>query len=127
MSLRNHSPQFSGRSLSSHRSRCHVPHGVGSTPTRLTLNKGTADHYPDSRRHAHAIGATTQIGQESEAATLTKRIEAKANGFIGESQFGFRRGCGTRDAIGVMRVPCERSLEHGNDTYICFVDFEKGI
>jgi hypothetical protein len=58
---------------------------------------------------------------------LTKRIEAKANGFIGESQFGFRRGCGTRDAIGVMRVLCERSLEHGNDTYICFVDFEKAF
>jgi hypothetical protein len=24
-------------------------------------------------------------------------------------------------------VLCERSLEHGNDTYICFVDFEKAF
>src|SRR5579862_105897 len=26
-----------------------------------------------------------------------------------------------------MRVVCERSLEHGNDVYICFVDFEKAF
>lgn len=58
---------------------------------------------------------------------LTRRIEAKAKEFIGPNQFGFKRGCGTRDAIGVMRVLCERSLEHGNDVYICFVDFEKAF
>ena len=43
---------------------------------------------------------------------------------LGKTQFGFRKGCGTREAIG-MRVICERSLEHGNDVFICFVDFEK--
>ena len=58
---------------------------------------------------------------------LTKRIEAKAKGFIGQNQFGFRKGVGTRDAIGVMRMLCERNLEHGNDVYICFVDFEKAF
>jgi len=58
---------------------------------------------------------------------LTKRIEEKAKDLIGRNQFGFRRGCGTRDAIGVMRVLCERSMEHGNDVYICFVDFEKAF
>ena len=26
-----------------------------------------------------------------------------------------------------MRVVCERSLEHGNDVFICFVDFEKAF
>ena len=54
---------------------------------------------------------------------LTNRIEAKARDFIGRNQFGFRKGCGTRDAIGVMRMICERSLEFGNNIYICFVDF----
>ena len=58
---------------------------------------------------------------------LTTRIEAKAKEFIGRNQFGFRKGCGTRDAIGVMRVLCERSLEFGNDIYICFIDFEKAF
>src|SRR6476469_9269685 len=54
-------------------------------------------------------------------------IEAEARDFIGRNQFGFRKGCGTRDAIGVMRMICERSLEFGNNVYICFVDFEKAF
>ena len=35
---------------------------------------------------------------------LTNRIEAKARNFLGRNQFGFRKGCGTRDAIGIMRM-----------------------
>src|SRR6478609_7253925 len=58
---------------------------------------------------------------------LTNRIEAKARDFIGRNQFGFRKRCGTRDAIGVMRMICERSLEYRNNVYICFVDFEKAF
>src|SRR6478736_965915 len=58
---------------------------------------------------------------------LTNRIEAKARDFIGQNQFGFRKGCGTRDAIGVMRMICERNLEFGNNVYICFVDIEKAF
>src|SRR6476469_8097283 len=58
---------------------------------------------------------------------LTNRIEAKARDFIGRNQFGFRKGCGTRDAIGVMRMIYERSLVFGNNVYICFVDFEKAF
>ena len=58
---------------------------------------------------------------------LTKRIEAKAKHLLGRNQVGFRKGYGTRDAIGVMRALYERSLDHGNKVYICFVDFKKGI
>jgi hypothetical protein len=58
---------------------------------------------------------------------LTKRIEAKVANFIGKTQFGFRKGCGTREAIGVMRMVCERSLELGNEVFVCFVDFEKAF
>src|SRR6266853_5658664 len=58
---------------------------------------------------------------------ITKRIEAKAKDFIGRNQFGFRKGCGTREAIGVLRMLCERSVEIDNDVYICFVDFEKAF
>jgi hypothetical protein len=58
---------------------------------------------------------------------LTKRVESKVREYIGQNQFGFKKGCGTRDAIGVMRMLCERSIEHGNDVYICFVDFEKAF
>ena len=58
---------------------------------------------------------------------LTKRIEANARHLIGRNQSGFRKGCGTRDAIGVMRTVCERSLEHENEVYVCFVDLEKAL
>ena len=58
---------------------------------------------------------------------LTKRVEAKTGEFIGRNKFGFKKGYGTRDAIGVLRTLCERSLEHGKDVYICFVDFEKAF
>ena len=58
---------------------------------------------------------------------LTNRIEAKARDFIGRNQFGFRKGFGTRDAIGIIIMRCETSLEFGNNVYICFVDFEKAF
>src|SRR2546425_163444 len=58
---------------------------------------------------------------------LTKRIKAKAKHLLRRNQFGFRKGCGTRDVVGVMRTLCERSLVCGNEVYICFVDYEKAF
>ena len=58
---------------------------------------------------------------------LTQRIEGKARDYISETQFGFRKGVGTRDAIGSLRMLLERSLDHNNDVFICFVDFEKAF
>ena len=58
---------------------------------------------------------------------LTRRITAKAEEFHGKNQFRFRKGCGTREAIGVIRMLCERSLERDNDLFICFADFEKAF
>src|SRR6476469_7659836 len=58
---------------------------------------------------------------------LTNRIDAKVRDFIGRNQFGSRKGCGTRDVIGVIRMICERNLEFGNNAYICFVHFEKAF
>jgi hypothetical protein len=36
------------------------------------------------------------------AKILTRRIKKKIEDVLGESQFGFRRGKGTRDAIGML-------------------------
>src|SRR2546426_9445769 len=58
---------------------------------------------------------------------LTNTIEAKAKDFIGKDQFGFRKGCGTCEAIGILRMLCERSLELDNEVFVCFVDFEKAF
>ena len=60
---------------------------------------------------------------------LTKRIESKvaATNYEGEDQYGFRKGRGTREAISMIKCLVERSLEHGKDLYICFVDYEKAF
>jgi hypothetical protein len=44
------------------------------------------------------------------ARILRRRIERKTEDALGEDQFGFRRGKGTRDAIGMLRIILERTL-----------------
>ena len=58
---------------------------------------------------------------------LKKRITSKANEYLGEDQYGFRKGSGTREAIAAMRIICKRSLEHDQEVNICFVDFKKAF
>jgi hypothetical protein len=41
---------------------------------------------------------------------LRRRIEKKTEDALGEDQFGFRRGKGTRNAIGMLRIISERTL-----------------
>ena len=58
---------------------------------------------------------------------INRRLESKANYYLGDDQFGFRRGRSTRDAIAVMRTLVERNLEYNQDVFACFVDFEKAF
>ena len=60
------------------------------------------------------------------AKSLDKENRSKGETFA-RTKPGFRKGYETRDAIGVMRGLCERSLDYGNKVYICFVDFEKAF
>jgi len=41
------------------------------------------------------------------AKILRRRIEKKIEDVLGEDKFGFRRGKGTRDAIGMLRIISE--------------------
>jgi hypothetical protein len=38
---------------------------------------------------------------------LRRMIDRKIENVLGENQFGFRRGKGTRDAIGILRIISE--------------------
>lgn len=58
---------------------------------------------------------------------LNRRLIGKLDRYMGEEQFGFRKGKGTRDAIGTLRVICERFLEKGRSVTVCFVDLEKAF
>ena len=52
---------------------------------------------------------------------------SKSRGIPWKKQFGFGKGCGTREAVGVVQRLCEISLEHDNELLICFVDFKKAF
>jgi len=47
--------------------------------------------------------------------------------YLGEDQYGFRRGVGTRDAIAIMRAITERCIKHNQTVYVYFVDYEKAF
>ena len=57
------------------------------------------------------------------------QFRTETNDCLGEDQYGFRKGRGTRDAIGALRVGLltERSIQHGQDICVCFVDYEKAF
>ena len=45
----------------------------------------------------------------------------------GETQFGFKSGSGTRDAIFTMRIITGKCLEKGKDLYVCFIDYAEAF
>jgi len=58
---------------------------------------------------------------------LRRRIEKKIEDVLGEDQFGFRRGKRTRDAIGMLRIISERTLEIDEELSVCFIDWQKAF
>ena len=56
------------------------------------------------------------------AKILRRRTEKKTEDVLGD-QFGFRRGKGTMDAIRMMRIITERTLEI--ELCVCFIDWQK--
>jgi len=61
------------------------------------------------------------------AKILRRRIERKIEDVLGEDQFGFRRGKGTRDAIGMLRIIAEWTLKIDEELCICFIDWQKAF
>ena len=58
---------------------------------------------------------------------LTSRIDTKANAYVSNDQFGFRNSVGTREAIAAMRLLSERCIDHDQDVYVCFLDYENAF
>ena len=54
-------------------------------------------------------------------------METKIEEIIEEDQFGFRKGQGTRDAIGLMRIISERELDVKEEMCLCFLDWQKAF
>jgi len=60
------------------------------------------------------------------AKILSRRFEKKIEDVHGD-QFGFRRGKGTREAIGMLRIISERTLETDEELSVCFIDWQKAF
>jgi hypothetical protein len=54
-------------------------------------------------------------------------MEKKIENVLGEDQFGFRRGKGTRDAIGMLRIIPKRTLEIDEELSVCFKEWQKAF
>jgi hypothetical protein len=61
------------------------------------------------------------------ASILRRRTERKIEDALGDDQFGFRRGNGTRDAIGMLRIISERTLDIDEELCACFLDWQKAF
>ena len=58
---------------------------------------------------------------------LRRRTERKIQDVLEEDQFGFRRGKGTRNATGMMRIIAERTLEIDEEICVCFIEWQKAF
>jgi len=91
--------------------------------TMIALKKETQATKCSDNRKVSLISHTAKII----AKILRRRIKRKIEGVLGEDQFGFRRGKGTRDAIGMMRIIAKRTLEIDEELCICFIDWQKAF
>lgn len=58
---------------------------------------------------------------------LQGRIHARCESILSNSQFGFRGGLGTREALFCMNVLLQKCKEFQKRVFVCFIDFEKAF
>jgi retron-type reverse transcriptase len=61
------------------------------------------------------------------ASVVRRRSQKKIEDILWEDQFGFRKGKATRDAIGMMRIISERTLDIGEEICVCFIDWQEAF
>ena len=58
---------------------------------------------------------------------VLQRLRRKILPEIPQTQFGFMKDRGTSNAIFVLRTLGERAIEHQQDLYLCFIDYQKAF
>jgi hypothetical protein len=90
----------------------------------ISLKKKTQATKCSDHRTISLIAHTAKIT----AKILRRRIERKIEDVLGEDHFGFRRGKGTWDAIGMLRIISEGTLELDAELCVCFIrDWQKAF
>ena len=90
--------------------------------TMIALKKKKQAKKCSDHRTISLIAHTAKI-----IANILRRIEKKIEAVLREDQFGFRRGKGTRDAIGMMSIIAYRTVEIDEELCICFIDWQKAF
>jgi len=91
--------------------------------TMIALKKKPQATKCSDHRTINLIAHTAKIV----AKILRRRIENKIEDVLGEDHFKFRRGKGTRDAIGMLRIISERTLEIDEELSVRFIDWQKAF
>ena len=58
---------------------------------------------------------------------IHQRIYTKCDQYVGEEQFGFRLGYGTREALFGLNVLLQKCRDQSQDVHLCFIDYEKAF
>lgn len=58
---------------------------------------------------------------------IHNRIYKKLDECISNTQFGFRKGLGTREALFALNVLSQRCLDMNQDLHVCFIDYHKAF
>ena len=58
---------------------------------------------------------------------LLKRIRGRTADEVAKEQYGFVPDKGTRNAIFLLRILAERSIQMQKNVYICFLDYVKAF
>jgi len=90
--------------------------------TMIALKKKPQATKCSDHRTISRIAHTAKI-----VAKILRRIERKTEDVLGEDQFGFGRGKGTGDAIGMLRITAERTLKRDAVLCVCFIDWQKAF
>ena len=91
--------------------------------TMIALKKKPQATKCSNHRTISLIAHTAKIV----AKILRRRIEKKIEDVLREDQFGFRIGKGTSDAIGMLRIISELTLEIDEELSVCFIDLQKAF
>src|SRR5262249_3570638 len=88
-----------------------------STFVKLTkkANASKCDDYLMISLKSHALKTSLRI--------IHTRIYKKCEQLVDNSQFGFRNGMGTREALFSLNVLTQRARDMNVDVYACFIDY----
>ena len=100
----------------------HIPHDLKTSVFVALPKKSKALEYADYRTISlinHMTKILTQIIQE--------RIKSKIDEEVSQKQFGFRKNCGTREAIFCLRTIIEKYIQIQKSIFVCFIDYSKAF